>query len=72
MKTPRRSVPYPQLLRDRISASMALPYLLDVIAGKVEADPERCRTARWAVDKVVPNPVQQVEQVGEIVVRWKS
>lgn len=68
----RRTIPYPQLVRDRISSSMALDYLLKVVAGQVEADPVRCQIARWAVDKVVPNPVQQVEQTGEITIRWKS
>jgi hypothetical protein len=70
----RRIKPYPELAKARISASQALTYLLAVIDGKAVADPERCRNARWAVDKVVPNPPQDVHQThdGVLEFRWKS
>jgi len=69
-----RTKPYPEIAKARISASRALDYLLDVIAGDAVPDAERCRNARWAVDKVVPNPPQDqnVTHDGELVIRWKS
>ncbi|GAF84894.1 unnamed protein product [marine sediment metagenome] len=52
-----RSTPYPQLVRDRLSAGGSLAYILAVNNGEVAVvDRDRLLSCWKAVDKVVSNP----------------
>ena len=69
----RRSESYPDVCRKRISGSKALTHLLAVADGKTPPDPDRDKVCLQLVAYVLPKPVQQVEQTGDLqlVLKWQ-
>lgn len=55
---PRESKNWTQKARDRLSASKALDYIIDVAHGEIEVDQGRYRACEFIANKLIANPPQ--------------
>lgn len=59
-------------VRDKIQGTVLVKRLQDHIHGKVDMTPTQVQAAQFLISYALPKPVQQVEQTGELTIRWKS
>lgn len=59
-------------VRSHIQGVLLVKRLQDHIAGKVDMTPTQVQAAQFLISYALPKPVQQVEQTGELTIRWKS
>ena len=74
---PRQSQNWTQLQRERLRASPAIQYVLQVTDGSVQiesrADENRLACCWRVIDKLIPTPkAVDVAMSGDLTVRWKS
>jgi len=61
-----------EMVRSKIRTVHLLKRLSDHVDGKVEMTPTQAQSAQFLISMALPKPVQQIEQTGEITIRWKS
>ena len=60
------------MVRSKIRTTQLLKRLDAHVHGTVDLTPSQVQAATFLVSMSLSKPVQQVEQTGEITIRWKS